>query len=330
MPVKVTRRRFLSVVGASAGLAALAAARLTAAPQRIRWTGTAMGAQASITLYHSDPIAAQALIAACVAEISRVEGLFSLFRRDSVLVRLNRDGRVDGAPPDFIDLVRRARAVSEISDGAFDVTVQPLWDLYAGHFAKPGADPNGPADAAIAAATSRIDYRKVAFDTSRIELPKGMGITLDGIARGYATDKVTALLRSRGMTNVLVQLDKAGAIGPHADGQPWRIGIADPKSPDKSLGEIALVDKAVGSSGGYGTVFDPAGRFTHLFVPSTGRSAHYNAQVTVVTETALAADALSTTLSVVPRDKAPAIMKATGGATAYFVDYDNKITRLTA
>ncbi len=333
MSGNVSRRRAVAILASVAGLPLIPFASRPAVASETRlyqWQGFALGARSSISLYHSDEAEAKALLADCVGEIQRLEAVLSLYRPGSALCRLNAAGRLDLPPLDLVQVLAEAQRYSVASNGAFDVTVQPLWDLYAGHFARAGADPNGPSDAAIAAAIRTIDYRKVRFDTDRIEMPPGMRITLDGIARGYATDKVAALLRARGMRNVLVQLDKAVALGPHADGRPWRVGLANPRAPDQSLKDIALVDKAVGSSGGYGTVFDPAGRFNHLFIPSTGRSAHYAAQVTVVTRTGLAADALSTALSVVPRDQAAAVMRAVGGGTAYFVDDGNVITELEA
>ncbi|MDR3517980.1 MAG: FAD:protein FMN transferase [Azospirillaceae bacterium] len=334
MPSLISRRRAISILAAAAGLPILIGdprrAR-TAAAELFEWRGTAMGAASSIALYHPDRNAARALIADCVAEIDRLEDILSLYRPGSALCRLNRVGRLDNPPLELVELLAEARTFSLASDGAFDFTVQPLWVLYAGHFGTRGADPNGPAEAAIAAARARIDYRKVGFDTTRVELlGPDMALTFNGIAQGFVTDKVTALLRARGVQHVLVHLDKARAIGPHADGRPWQVGIADPTASERSLVTLDVVDQAVGTSGGYGTVFDPAGRFTHLFVPATGHCAHFNAEVTAVTATAVRADALSTTLSVVPWERAAAIVKAVGGATVYFVDFENRVTRMTA
>lgn len=327
---RITRRRFLSVVGASAGLA-LASGPLAAAPQRVRWTGTAMGAQASITLYHVDPVAARALIAECVDAIGQVEAMFSAFRRDSLLVRLNREGRVDKAPPAFLDLVARAQDISALSDGAFDVTVQPLWNLYAGHFSRSDADPAGPSPAAIDAARSRVGWRDLIIDGETVAFNRpGMAATFNGIAQGYVTDRVAELMRARGMTNILLDLGEMRAMGTHADGRPWRVGIADPLAPAAILEGLDLRDQAVASSGGYGTKFDGAGRFHHLFDPSTGRPSTRWAGITVIAPTATAADALTKAVALAPRDRAIGILRAGGGIAALRIAPDRGIERLNA
>jgi thiamine biosynthesis lipoprotein len=330
MPFKLSRRTAIGVIATAIGLPFLPRHAQAADAQLFRWRGTAMGAASSIELYHTDRNQARALIADCVAEIDRLENFLSLYRPDSSICQLNRQGRLDNPPQELVQLLAEAKLFSEASGGAFDVTVQPLWALYAAHFGRPGADPDGPPEAAIAAARAKVDYRKIAFDAGGVELlEKGMALTFNGIAQGFVTDKVSDLLRSRGMQHVLVHLDKVRSIGPHADGRPWTVGIADPQSPDRALSTIEVIDKAVGTSGGYGTVFDAAGRFTHLFVPSTGHSAHFNAEVTTVTDTAVRADALSTTLSVVPREQEDSIVKAVGGAAVYIVDYSGGIRATT-
>lgn len=290
-----------------------------------------MGAEASITLYHSDPVAAQALITQCLDEIGRVEGLFSLFRRDSVLVRLNRDGRVPKAPPDFLDLVARANAVSAISDGVFDVTVQPLWQLYAGHFARAAADPAGPADPAIAAARARVGWRDLILDGETVAFRRpGMAATFNGIAQGYVTDRVAELMRAGGITNILLDLGEMRAMGSHGDGQPWRVGIADPLAPARMLETLDVRNQAVASSGGYGTRFDRSGRFHHLFDPSSGRSQNRWAGITVIAPTATAADALTKAIALAPLDRAQEILRAGEGTAALRIAPDGAVERLIA
>ena len=330
----VSRRRAMTIFAAAAGLPLVPGVLRSAYAdnaQLYQWKGTSAGAAASIALYHTDKGMADHLIAACVSEIARLEAIFSLYQPDSALNQLNRVGHLDNPPLDLVQLLAEAHIYSAVSQGAFDLTVQPLWDLYAGHFSQTNADPNGPSENLIAAARARIDYRKVVFDTDGIEFQgKNMALTFNGIAQGYITDKVSALLHAHGMTHVLVNLDATRALGPHADGRPWSVGIADPKSAEGWLKTIKIIDKAVASSGGYGTVFDSMGRFNHLFVPKTGHSAHFHAGVTVVADSATKADALSTTLSVVEPERVEAIIKAVGGATAYFINQNNMIATITA
>ncbi|MCR6630570.1 MAG: FAD:protein FMN transferase [Magnetospirillum sp.] len=136
------RRRFLAITAAAGALAASPARAFHLDP--VEWRGTALGAAASLTIHHEDRDVALALLARCEAELARLEAIFSLYHPDSALVRLNRDGRLDGPPLDLLGLLGTAGRVWHLSGGAFDPTVQPLWELYARHFSQPGADPAGP------------------------------------------------------------------------------------------------------------------------------------------------------------------------------------------
>ncbi|MGI9499927.1 MAG: FAD:protein FMN transferase, partial [Geminicoccaceae bacterium] len=147
--VRPTRRRLLTVMGAAAGMTLLPGIGSTATVPRWTWRGNALGAKAEMTLVHPDEATAKKLIRLAVDEIERLENVFSLYREDSELVRLNRSGHIDAPSPDLAALLSIARHFSELTDGAFDVTVQPLWRLYAEHFSSPDADPNGPPAAAI-------------------------------------------------------------------------------------------------------------------------------------------------------------------------------------
>lgn len=315
----LSRRRFLTIVGIGAG-AALIGGRISPAVKPISWSGQAMGAQASIVLYHSDPAAAQNLLAECQREIERVEQQFSLFRRDSTLVRLNREGHVDRAPAMFRHLVQTAQSYAALSQGTFDVTVQPLWDLYAGHFSQSSADPAGPDEAAVQRAKSLVDWRGLTVEGERVAFAKpGMAATFNGIAQGFVTDVVADMLRARGITNVLLDLGEMRALGTHADGRKWHVGIGDPRQPGSLLQTVEL-DRAMATSGGYGTVFDAAGRFHHLFDPRTGRPWTTWLGVTVMAETATAADALTKAIALAPLEQAKAILHQGGGTKAVLVD----------
>lgn len=308
----LTRRRFLTVTAAVVGVAALPTTSAAAAP--VEWRGTALGAQALLRLHHPDAATAWRLVADCLAEVERLEGILSLHRPESALCRLNRDGALDTPPLDLVVLLNAAKRYGDLTGGAFDVTVQPLWDLHARHFADPAADPAGPPDAAVAAARALVDFRRIDVDPARIALGRpGMAVTLNGIAQGYITDRVAARLRAAGMEHVLVHLGETRAVGPAEDGRPWRVGIADPSAPERApVRSVDLADGAVATSGGYGTRF--SARCHHLFDPATGRSADHVESVTVMATTATAADALSTALAVLPPSEAPRLLAACGAA----------------
>ena len=314
-------RRTLMKIAAAALCAPVAASVAQLPPRPVHWTGQVMGALAEMTLYHEDPQAARVLIGECLAEIERLETIFSLFRPDSSLRQLNRDGRLDNAPPDLLAVMRTAQTLASLSDGAFDVTVQPLWDLYWGHFQAVGPDGSGPQTERIAEATQRIGWQNIAVDGDTITLTRpGMGVTLNSIARGYATDRVTTLLKQAGLKHVLVNLDNFHGVGGHPDGSPWHLGVADPRHPETMLTRLDIRDQAVASASGYGTMFDHQGRYHHIFDPHSGGCAQNWAGCTVIAPTATLADALSTALLVVAPDLAHDLLTKAGGTTAYMID----------
>lgn len=191
---------------------------------RYTWRGAALGAEAHIILHHRERAAAEAAVRAAVAEIDRLEADFSLFRSDSAVSRLNREGRLEAPSLDMLRLLDESRTWSERSGGAFDITVQPLWRLYAEHFAG-RADAEPPSPAAVARALALVDYRKVAIAADRVTLAPGMAVTFNGIAQGYITDRVADLLRDQGWSHVLIALGEMRALGPRGDGRPWAVAV---------------------------------------------------------------------------------------------------------
>jgi thiamine biosynthesis lipoprotein len=286
------------------------------------WRGQALGARGRLLLAHPDGNAAQRAAALCRDEIERLERIFSLYRADSELVALNRCGRLDAASHDLRTVLAEALRMAELSGGAFDVTVQSLWELYAAHFAAHPGDAAGPPMHQLDAARRRVDRRALALDGARVRLLRpGMAVTLNGIAQGYLTDRIADLLRDAGFANVLVQFGETFAGGAPSNEAPWRIGIADPVAPDRSIETFEARDLAVATSSGLATRFDAAGGHHHIFDPTTGRSAHRCASVTVRAPRATVADALSTTLAVLPHASAPDLLRQ-AGATALYVAAD--------
>jgi FAD:protein FMN transferase len=327
----VSRRRALSVIAGAAGLMVAPLGRGSRSePPIYQWRGVALGAEASLRLAHPDRDAAARTVDRCLDEIARLERIFSLHRPDSELRRLNRDGRLKAASHDLRILLAEARRFGELSGGAFDVTVQPLWRLYAAHFAAHPGDSLGPPAARLEATRRRVDYRAIALDGAQVRLLRpGMGVTLNGIAQGYITDRVADLLRAAGFASVLVQLGETFAGEPPSDGRAWRIGIPDPFAPERLIERLDVVDLAIATSSGHATRFDAAGRHHHLLDPSTGRSAGRCASVTVLAPRATTADALSTALAILPLAAAPGLLRQ-AEAKAFYVASDGSRQWLNA
>ena len=280
------RRRFITLTAAAG--AALMVGRAGAASPGFQWRGNALGADASLQLYGVSERTGRNLVVECLAEVERLEAVFSLYRQDSSLSRLNREGRLDDAPMELVELLSLSRRCSEVSGGAFDVTIQPLWALYADHFSKPGADPKGPSEEAVVQARRLVDWRGVAIDAGRVSLARpGMAVTLNSVGQGYVTDKVAELLRRRGMGHVLVDMGEINCIGTRPDGSPWQVAL-------EQGGSLPVSDRAVATSSPEGTRFSPYCH--HIFDPRTGRSSTAAAPVSVVAGTATRANAVSTAI----------------------------------
>jgi thiamine biosynthesis lipoprotein len=320
MTHKLGRRRFIAITAVGAGLGLVPLPSRGKSAVLHQWRGAALGAKAEITLHHPDPAAARRLIGACLDEITRLERIFSLYQPESALTRLNRDGRLQAPPFELLDLLATARRIGDLSGGAFDVTVQPLWRLHAEHFGRAGADPGGPPEAAVRRAMERVDYRAIQIDAAEIRLLRpGMALTLNGIAQGYITDRVADLLRREGMSGVLLDLGEIRALGHHPEGRPWRAALADPQERTRHLAKVELVDAALATSSARGTAFDATGRHHHLFDPAIGRSARGTIQASVLAPTATLADALSTALMVLPPIGGREICRAAGANEAWLM-----------
>ncbi|MBV7483246.1 FAD:protein FMN transferase [Bordetella sp. BOR01] len=335
-----TRRRFIGITAAASTLAmmpgALRLARAGTPPpgaiEPLTWRGIALGADAELRLYHPDPHIARRLLAQSLAELQRLEGLFSLYREDSALATLNRQSFLDEPPADLLRLLSESLHYSRLTHGAFDPSVQPLWRLYADHFSRADANPAGPSPAALRDTLVRIGYAAIQADPQRIQLMRpGMALTLNGIAQGYITDRITELLRVGGLDRALVDLGEIRGLDarPNSGAPAWRVGLAQPQAPDQVYTTVDIRNQALATSGGYGTPLDPAGRHTHLFDPCTGIAQPRYRSVSVLAGTATMADALSTAFSnMALAETAPVVRQL--GLRVWFVLPDGSVRQQAA
>jgi FAD:protein FMN transferase len=267
----LTRRRFIAVSAALAPSLALA----NRADLHVE-IGIALGAQVTLRLEHPD---APRLAAMAMAEIRRLEAIFSLYLPNSVLARLNREAGFDAPPFELLECLGIARAVNLASSGRFDPTVQPLWAAYA------AATERGQAltDAEREEAHGRIGWQSVTVSPERITLRPGTALTLNGIAQGYIADRVAVLLADHGLTRALIDTGEMVAL---PEGS-WPVQLADR--------EITLRNRALATSAPLGMTFGGDGLTSHILDPLTGRPAapRWRA-VAISAPRAALADALST------------------------------------
>jgi FAD:protein FMN transferase len=308
----LTRRRAIRIVAAAAGLPVMIAAVRATAPagQFFNWQGEVLGALSEMTLWHSDAAFAQRTILKVRGEIARYERIFSLYDKDSEISRLNADGTLAKPASELRALVDESQRFSVLSDGAFDITVQPLWRLYEAHFWSHANVVDDIVARARDVARDLVDYRRIDAGSGRIAFARaGMGITLNSLAQGYITDAIADLLRNEGFASAVVDLGEFRTLGRHPDGHAWRLGIRNARG-DGVGRMVDLDDMALAVSGGYGTTFEPTGRFHHIFDPATGASANALADAAVIGPRATTANGLATALCVAGEERAAALLAA--------------------
>ena len=265
-----------------------------------------------------------ALLADCEAEAHRLEALLSVTDPGSEIARLNADGRA-ALSKDARAVLDYALRVAAQTDGALDVTMYPVvraWGFTTGDYRVPGDDE-------IAALLKRVGWQKIALDDDGAAVPEGTMVDLGAVAKGYASDRMAALLRAGGVTSALIDLGgNIYCVGAKADGSDWRVGVRDPMQPSQYVGAIACRDCAVITSGCYERFFTGADGtvYGHIFDPATGRPADSGlASVTVVGPLGTQCDALSTALFVMGAARAGELLKTLDGVEALLVGADGAL-----
>jgi len=263
-----------------------------------RWQGLALGARAQIILDHPD---GENLVKQAVAEISRLERIFSLYLADSELSRLNRNGVLVRPAFELVELLSLCSIINRRTKGAFDPSVQALWALYAQKYSA-GEKPD---DAEIARAKALTGWRQVEFSPDMVSFARpGVALTLNGIAQGFIADRIADFFAARGVANVLVNTGEIVGLGTNDNGLAWPVKLGD-----KNGGEIYLSNQAIATSAPLGTVFDRAGKVGHIIDPRTGYPGGKWSSVSVIGRRAAFADGLSTGFCLMSE---PEIMAAKG------------------
>ncbi|KGJ04365.1 hypothetical protein IT41_10720 [Paracoccus halophilus] len=278
---RIRRRRFLTIAAAALG-APLIADPATAGDAAI-WHGQAMGAPVRLILNHPDPTRARTILREVATELRRLEAIFTLYRADSELSRLNRSGALVAPSPEMVAALELAGLAHRVTGGRFDPSVQPLWRAHAA-----GGDAG-----AIRAARALTGFGRVKVSRDRIAMPAGMQLTLNGIAQGHITDCIATRLRAAGAEHTLVDMGEIRAIGGRTARDPWQVALPGGT-------EVGLVDRAIATTEAAGFTFDAAGLLPHLIDPATGAARAAWRRISVIADTAGLADALSTGFSLAP------------------------------
>lgn len=310
---------------ATCAFASLAA---TTDPARAEWVSrdeAIMGTRIAVELWATDSAHGEALITRVMDEMHRVDVLMSTYKPTSQVSIINdraaREPVVVDA--DLFGLLQTALDYSRVTEGAFDITYASVGYLYdyRRHIR--------PDDAAIAAALPAVDYRHVVLDPKarsvRFTQP-GVRIDLGGIAKGWAVDRGIEILRTAGVERAFVTAGGDTRIIGDRFGQPWMVGIRDPREEGKVAVRIPLSDAALSTSGDYERFFEADGvRYHHILSPSTGRPASAVRSVTIIGPTATRTDGLSKTIFVLGIEEGMQVLDRAGDVDAIAIDKDGKI-----
>jgi thiamine biosynthesis lipoprotein len=271
-----------------------------------------MGTWGSLTLVTSDSAAVADLAYETLKAFHRVDSLMSNWTDISEVARINREaGKKEiTIHPEVATVLTHAQEVAGQSDGAFDVTVEPLVRLW-GFL---GGTPRVPKQEEITAVLERVGYGRLLFDADAQTLRfnrEDLRIDLGGIAKGYGVDQAADILRRAEVTDALIDLSgNMVALGNAAAHDGWWVGIRDPSGEYPYLARLNLHNEAVATSGDYEQFVDADGkRHGHILDPRTGWSAQGLSSVTVVTYEATVADAWATALFVLGPEAARQIAR---------------------
>jgi len=290
-------------------------------------TETIMGTEVTITVVSRTSEEGEAAIDAAMAEVRRFDGMMSLYKDTSELTRVNLAAGKNPVKvsPEMIEVVEAAGRVSDITNGAFDVSIGPLVVLWQMRL-KEG---KVPTDKELANIRPFINYKNIVIDKKASTLflrRPGMILDLGGCAKGYAADKTKEVLKKRGVGNGIVAL--AGDIrvmGRRPDGTSWKIGVQHPRESDKTLAVLEFADKSISTSGDYERFqIVKNKRYHHILDPRTGRPSEGVISVTVVGDSGALVDPLTTALFIVGVDKGMKIVKDLG-CEAIFEDAGGRI-----
>lgn len=316
-----TRRHMLKLVGgggtAAAGFLSLAGCGGPNDALQV-WEGEALGAPGFIKLYGLDSADAALAFIKAQAVIERLSDSFSLYRPHSEISRLNREGRLNNASPAMVELVTLAKQISDLTDGAFDISVQVLWDLVQ----------NLNTLEVIPEKTRRlwekayalVNYKAIKVEGNAIWFSSpAMAITLNGIAQGYITQKVAQALHQPGIKSALVNIGEFQAFG----GRAFTVGIQDPRNVLDTIITVSLRNDGLATSSGKGGYL--GGALSHIFTPQENRWRVQFASASVVHASAAMADGLATAFTLMDENAIRSTAKKAAATQVILVTMDNRV-----
>jgi FAD:protein FMN transferase len=292
--------------------------------EKAEQTKELMGTYVTITIYGEEEQTVEQATEAAYKEIERIEKLVSNYINTSEVYILNENQEIGNASNELIYLLTKSLKYGDISQGAFDVTVQPILDLYKDSFENLKRPPT---EEEVQETLNQVGYEYIFIKNKNMKFTKPTKITLGGIAKGYAIDKAIEVLKQYDVEHALVNAGgDMRAIGAKGE-EDWQIALQNPRDKKDHITIIHLNDKAVATSGDYERYYDDEKKFHHIVDPRTGFSATELISVTIVTDKAVDADALATSVFVLGKEDGLNLVENTKNTEALIITNDKEIIK---
>jgi thiamine biosynthesis lipoprotein len=284
-------------------------------------TRSMMDTFVTITVYSGDEKVAEEAISAAFARMEEVERVASIFDEESEAFQLNQDGYLEAPSDDLLELITMSLDYNQLTDGYFDITVQPLLELWqAGLWQESKVIQK----IRIQETQGCVGSDKISIEDNRISFGvEGMKITLGGIAKGYAVDEALEVMGEMGIKHALVNAGgDMSMLGSKPKDEPWLVALVNPDDTSQSLANFSIFDKAIATSGNYERYFDLSKEVHHIINPKTGYSAEGCISVTVIADGAARADALATSIFAMGHEDGIELIESLADAECLIVDAD--------
>ena len=295
-------------------------------------TRSMMDTYVRVAIYSPNEETAGEVINAAFDRIEEVINAASTFDETAEAYQLNQNGYIEAPPSELLELIELSIDYSELTSGYFDITVQPLLDLWSYN---PDADKQfweldaATQQAAISEAMKLVGSDKIVVTEDRISFQEeGMKITLGGIAKGYAVDEALKVIKEMGIRYALIDAGgDIGTLGSKPMGTLWQIALTNPDNTEESLATFGFHDRSIATSGNYERYFDPEAEVGHILNPKTGYSAAGCISVTIIAENCTQADTLATAVFVMGAEDGMRLVESLDEVECFIVDADRIIYR---
>lgn len=290
-------------------------------PYAVKGVCSIMGTFVSITAIGGNPEKSRLALSAAFKEMHRINNLMSVHSSESEVSRLNKNKLYRNISSDTLQVIKRSIYFSELTHGAFDITIWPVLHAWQKHAKKN----RKPSLKELKEKLNYVGYKNIRINGHHIKfLNTHTAVTLAGVAKGYAVDKAIGTLKKNGIRHAIVNAGgDIRTLGGKTNGVPWKVGILDPRNRRKFLTTVNLKNQAIATSGGYRR------SMSDLLDPKGGTPVNDIISFTVITEKAIDADVLATAALIMGKEKGIPLIESFREAKGFCVTKDGQLIKIS-